>query len=84
MNSNVKYALFFLGGVVVGAIGASAVSRGKLDLKSMTTGLISRGLDVKDAVVAKVETVKENVDDLVAEARYEAEQRREKKGSSPA
>lgn len=81
MNSNVKYALFFLGGVVAGAVGATAVSKGKLDLKSITTDLISRGIDVKDAVLTKVETVKESVDDLVAEARHEAEQRKEHKGS---
>ena len=35
--------------------------------------------DVKDAVLAKVETVKENMDDMVAEARHAAEQRREAK-----
>ena len=76
--------MFFLGGVALGAIGAVAVSKGKLDLKSVTTGLISRGMDVKDAVLSKVETVKENVDDLVAEARYEAEQRKEQKESAQA
>ena len=37
------------------------------------------GMDVKDAVLAKVETVKENMDDMVAEARHAAEQRREAK-----
>lgn len=38
-----------------------AVSRGKLDIKPLAADLLSRGMDVKDAVLAKVETVKENV-----------------------
>lgn len=68
MNENMKYGLFFLGGLALGAIGAVAVSKGKLDLKPMAADLLSRGMDVKDAVLAKVETVKENMDDMVAEA----------------
>ena len=77
MNENMKYGLFFLGGLALGAIGA--VSKGKLDLKPIAADLLSRGMDVKDAVLAKVETVKENMDDMVAEARHAAEQRREAK-----
>ena len=79
MNENMKYGLFFLGGLALGAIGAVAVSKGKLDLKPMAADLLSRGMDVKDAVLAKVETVKENMDDMVAEARHAADQRREAK-----
>ena len=70
MNENMKYGLFFLGGLALGAIGA---------VKPMAADLLSRGMDVKDAVLAKVETVKENMDDMVAEARHAAEQRREAK-----
>ncbi len=77
MNENLKYGLFFLGGMALGALGTVAVSKGKLDIKPLATDLLSRGMDVKDAVLAKVETVKENVDDMVAEARNAAEQRRE-------
>ena len=79
MNENMKYGLFFLGGLALGAIGAVAVSKGKLDLERMAADLLSRGMDVKDAVLAKVETGKENMDDMVAEARHAAEQRREAK-----
>lgn len=79
MNANVKYGLFFLGGVALGAVGAVAISRGKLDVKPLVTDLISRGLDAKDAVMAKVETAKENMEDLMAEARQEAEARKEAK-----
>ena len=79
MNENMKYGLFFLGGLALGAIGSVAVSKGKLDLQPMAADLLSRGKAVKDAVLAKVETVKENMDDMVAEARHAAEQRREAK-----
>jgi hypothetical protein len=76
MNNNLKYGLFFLGGVALGAIGAVAVSRGKLDLKPLATDLISRGLEVKDAVLAKADAVREDVEDMVAEARAVSEQRK--------
>lgn len=77
MNENMKYGLFFLGGLALGANGTVAVSRGKLDIKPLAADLLSRGMDVKDAVLAKVETVKENVDDMVAEAREASEKRKE-------
>lgn len=76
MNENFKYGLFFLGGVALGAIGAVAVSRGKLDLKPFAAELVSRGLDVRDALLAKAETVRENMEDVVAEAQAVSEQRR--------
>lgn len=76
MNNNLKYGLFFLGGIALGAIGAVAVSRGKLDLKPLATDLISRGLEVKDAVLAKADAVREDVEDMMAEARAASEQRK--------
>ena len=36
MNQNVKYGLFFLGGLAVGALGAMAVSRGKLSVVAVS------------------------------------------------
>ena len=68
-NLLILLELFFLGGIALGAIGACAVSRGKLDLKPLATDLISRGLEVKDAVLAKADAVREDVEDMVAEAR---------------
>ena len=76
MNENLKYGLFFLGGAALGASGAVAVSRGKLDLKPFAAELVSRGLDVRDALLAKAETVRENMEDVVAEAQAVSEQRR--------
>ena len=76
MNETFKYALFFLGGVAVGAIGAVAVSRGKLDVKPLAADLLSRGMDVKEALAHKVAAVKEDMEDLAAEARAAQEQRK--------
>lgn len=78
MNENLKYGLFFLGGVALGAMGAVAVSRGKLDIKPFATELMSRGLDVKDALLARAEAVREDVEDMVAEAHAVSEQRKAK------
>ena len=84
MNENLKYGMFFLGGIALGAIGAVAVSRGKLDLKPFATELVSRGLDARDALLAKAETVRENMEDLVAEAQAASEQRRAAAGEEKA
>ena len=77
MNSVLKYGLVFLGGLVVGALGTAAVRRGSLDLKPLATDLISRGMDVKDAIAGAVEKVKEDAQDLMAEARASQAQRKE-------
>ncbi|HJA78323.1 hypothetical protein [uncultured Desulfovibrio sp.] len=76
MNSFIKYGLVFLGGLAVGLLGASAARRGSLNLKPLATDLISRGLDVKDALLSKVEAVREDMQDLAAEARAKAEDRK--------
>ncbi|MCI7568635.1 hypothetical protein [Desulfovibrio sp.] len=76
MNETFKYGLFFLGGVALGAIGAVAVSRGKLDVKPLAADLLSRGMDVKEALARKVAAVKEDMEDLAAEARAAQEQRK--------
>lgn len=69
MNSYLKYALIALGGIALGAAGAMAISRGKINLKPYAAGLISRGLDVKEALSGAVERIKEDTQDLVAEAK---------------
>lgn len=76
MNETFKYGLFFLGGVALGAIGAVAVSRGKLDVKPLAADLLSRGMDVKEALARKMAAVKEDMEDLAAEARAAQEQRK--------
>lgn len=78
MNEYLKYGLFFLGGAALGAIGAVAVSRGKLDIKPFATDLMSRGLDAKDALLTKAEAMRENIEDMVAEAHAMSEERKAK------
>ena len=81
MNSGIKFGLFFLGGRALGALGAVALSKGKLNLKPVAADLISRGMDVKDALMSKVEAVKEDMEDLAAEARQASEKRKAAKES---
>lgn len=76
MNNSLKYGLFFLGGLALGVVGTVAVTRGKLDLKPLATDLVSRGMDMKDAIMSKVEAVKEDMEDLAAEARQAADKRK--------
>lgn len=77
MNDATKYGLVFLGGLVLGALGAVAVTRGKLDLKPMASDLLSGGMELKDKLMAGVEGVKEDIEDVVAEAQIKAEQRKQ-------
>lgn len=81
MNSGIKFGLFFLGGIALGALGAVALSKGKLNLKPVAADLISRGMDVKDALMSKVEAVKEDMEDLAAEAHQASEKRKAAKES---
>ncbi|MGE9984989.1 hypothetical protein [Desulfovibrio sp. SGI.169] len=76
MNNGLKFGLFFLSGIALGALGAVAVSRGKLNLKPVAADLISRGIDVKDALMSKVEAFKEDMEDLAAEARQASDKRK--------
>lgn len=81
MNDGLRFGLYFLGGMVVGALGAVAVSRGKLDVRPVAADLLSRGIDVKDALMGKVDALKEGMEDLAAEARQVSEKRKEAKAS---
>ncbi|MBO4299997.1 MAG: hypothetical protein J5861_00180 [Desulfovibrio sp.] len=82
MNDGMKCGLWFLGGLAVGALGVVAVSRGKLDFKPLAADLLSRGIDVKDALLSKVESIKEDVEDLTAEARQAVEKRKASKNAA--
>ena len=76
MNNTTKYGLFFLGGVVVGALGAVAITRGKLNVKPLAADLLSTGLDLRDKVMAGVEGVKEDLVDVMAEAEVKSQERK--------
>ena len=76
MNETLKYGLFFLGGVALGALGTVAVSRGKLDVRPLAADLLSRGMDAREALMAKADAVREDMEDMLAEARAVSEQRK--------
>jgi hypothetical protein len=76
MNAPLKYGLFFLGGVAAGAWGAVALGHKTRDYRPLVTGLLSHGLDVKEGVSRQAECLKENADDLMAEARTLSDQRK--------
>ena len=73
MNEVGKYGLILLAGIALGALGAAAVGKGKIDLKPLASDLISRGLNVKDAILGKVEALKEDMEDMAAAARQKAD-----------
>ncbi len=75
MQGFFRFGLVFLGGVVVGAMAKQALS-GNTCLRPMAADLLSRGMDAKDCVMSKVETLKETVEDLVAEAQNTSEKRK--------
>ncbi len=76
MNETTKYGLIFAGGVLVGALGAVALTRGKLDVKPLATSLLSGAIDIKDKVMAGVDGVKEDLADVMAEAEVKSQEKR--------
>ncbi len=81
LNQATKYGLFFVGGLVVGALGAVAIAKGKKfgGVKPLASSLLAAGIDAKDKVLAGVEGVKEDLADVVAEAQVKSQERREAK-----
>lgn len=70
MNEIVKNGLWLLAGVVIGATGASLLARQESSVRGVVVGTIAKGMSVKDKVVTSLEKARENVEDMVAEARY--------------
>lgn len=76
-NDYLKYGLIAGAGVALGALGVLALSKDKADLKKMCTTLISYGMDLKEKTATVMETAKENVEDIMAEAAAESQKRKE-------
>nr|WP_304626866.1 hypothetical protein [uncultured Parasutterella sp.] len=62
---------------MLGAFGASLIQRGSL--RPHTTKILSYGYDIKDMLVEKAESIKEDCEDLAAEAKEQYEDRKESK-----
>ncbi|MDR0827705.1 MAG: hypothetical protein LBN33_07505 [Desulfovibrio sp.] len=71
-----KYGLAAGLGAVVGAAAVVVLSRGDIDIKKTAAALLSHGLDAKDKAAAFVDTAKENIEDIAAEARHEQGKRK--------
>lgn len=70
MNENLKYGLLFALGVAAGALGAVAVSKGKINLKPAMADLMAAGMELKDKAASVIERCREEVEDVVAEAEH--------------
>ena len=69
-----------MGGVAAGVV----LTKKAKDVKYVAADLLSRGMDAKDAIMAKVETMREDVQDLAAEAKNASDKRKAAKKALPA
>lgn len=61
-----------LAGTVAGAAGISYLNRNRMDfshMKPFCTGLLAKGINLKDSLATKVSEMKEDFEDMAAEAR---------------
>lgn len=79
LNQTTKYGLIFAGGLILGALGAVALAKGKKagGIKPLASSILSAGLDVKDKVMTGIDGVREELADVVAEAQVKSQMRRE-------
>ena len=75
LNQTTKYGLIFAGGLILGALGAVALAKGKKagGIKPLASSLLSAGLDVKDKVMTGIDGVREELADAVAEAQVKSQ-----------
>lgn len=83
MNESMKNGLFLLAGVAIGALGAVALGKGKFSIRPAMTDLLAHGMDLKDKTAAVLERARENIDDLIAEAKHAKEARDGKEIAEP-
>ena len=78
-ESNHQIRSYFAGGLILGALGAVALAKGKKagGIKPLASSLLSAGLDVQDKVMTGIDGVREELADVVAEAQVKSQMRRE-------
>ena len=79
-----KYLLGAGIGIAVGATGAMLLSRNPGAVKKACATLLSHAMEVKEKAETAMETAKENLDDLTAEARHDYEERKKAAGGAEA
>ncbi len=83
MNEYLKNGLFFAAGIALGSLGAVALGKGKFSIRPAMADLLSHGMDLKEKTASVIERARENIDDLMAEAKH-AKDLREGDKASPA
>ena len=78
MNDYLKNGMFLAAGVAIGALGAVALGKGKFSIRPAMADLLSHGMGLKEKTTSILERAKEDLDDLMAEAKH-AKQSREGK-----
>lgn len=71
MNDLTKGALLFGAGLVLGYMGSRAIEDPASKVRGAAVGAISHGISLKDRIMTSVERARENVEDIVAEAKHE-------------
>ena len=64
---------YFLAGAALGAAGVAVVKSGKG--QELLSGMVQGGYGLTENVLTRVETLKEDIEDYMAEARYNREQK---------
>ncbi|MHC1711504.1 MAG: hypothetical protein AB9872_05050 [Solidesulfovibrio sp.] len=75
MNEYVKSGLFFAAGAALGALTAVALGKDKFSVRPAMADLLSHGMDLKEKTASVLERAKENIEDLMAEAKQAKESR---------
>jgi len=79
-----KYGLGLVIGLAVGATGAVLISRNPGAAKKACATLLSHAMEVREKAATVMETAKENMEDMAAEARHDLEERKKAAGGAEA
>ena len=72
MGSGAKIFWAFIGGTITGAAGLAYLNRNRLDfsyMKPIATDYMAKGLNIKDQMLRRMAAVREDFEDMAAEAR---------------
>lgn len=70
-----KYGFALGAGIALGAVGAMLLSKNSNEVKKAFSTLLSHGMDLKDKAASAMDTAKENMEDMAAEARHASQKR---------
>lgn len=70
MNEIIKYGFWFLAGFAAAKAGSHLLSGQETSLRTAAVGTVAQGLAAKDKVLTSMEKARENVEDIIAEAKH--------------